>query len=458
MIMTYDKTRMNERIAFAICFLMMIAVFCCDFTRGFRYPWSDEWDFVPILTGSAPFSFKWLWAQHNEHRIVIPKLVYFLSFNVVPDFKIPILLTLVAMGGCSFVMMTAALMPGKGNPFLLLAFPMLLLNMTLGYHQWGFHVQFASSTILLCLLLSAIVSMQNSSARSIAGFPAIAAAVVLLLLPLCGMNGVLPSLVLIPYFLLRGGNQARRGDAPGSRSWGIGIFLSSACAAMITGMIFVNYHSVPHPWSDPDAFQFIAATMHVFSAPLSFGPAGLMTGIIISCLVLFAVVQIIKQTRLGWLAEGRINWCKVDLLAFFIAMLLLALGLGWGRGGRGWPQGIDGHYSLLMVPLLCALFAACLQNGWGKLSRGAWLVILITFCFHGLASVRHHPFVDKKSRKIDSSIEAGAPVDQLLALHINDLFFEDSEHARNVVGRGLVDLKRYFIRNSYHAMITELRE
>jgi hypothetical protein len=330
--------------------------------------------------------------------------------------------------------------------------------MTLGYHQWGFHVQFGSSTILLCLLLSSIAYTQSNTNHSITGLPAIVIAIILLLLPLCGMNGVLPSFVLITYYLLRGVNQARMTDVPRSKLWGMVIFLSSVFAALITGMIFVGYHSISHPWSNPDLLQFIAATMHVFSAPLSFGPVGMVAGIIIFFLVLFVVAQILKQIRNSRLAEGKIDWRKGDLLAFIIAMLVLALGLGWGRGGRGWPQELDGHYSLLMVPLLCVLFVVYLLNKWTKIARGIWVVTLIMFCFHGMAAVRFPLFVDRKSRKIDRSIEAGANLDQIISLHINDLFFVDNEYARKVVGGGLVDLKHYFIRNSYQGKITELRE
>jgi len=456
--MTYGTARMNQRIAYAICLLVIILSFCHDFTLGFRYPWSDEWDLVPMLTGAAPVSMKWLWAQHNEHRIVIPKLVYLLSFNIVPDFKVPILLTLVAMGGCSFVMMAMIQRLSNVSPLLLLVFPMLLLNMTLGYHHWGFHIQFGSSTLLLCLLLSSIAYTQSGGKPSMVGLPAIATSAILLFLPLCGMNGVLPSFVLIPYFLLRGGSQAVHADTPRSGRWGKVICVAAMLAGAITGTIFVGYHSIPHAWSDPDLLQFVAATMHVLSAPLSFGPAGLAAGVIVFFLALFVGTHMLGQMRHNRSAGGTIDWCKGDLLAFIAAMLILAFGLGWGRGGRGWPHEIDGHYSLLMVPLLCALFTACLLNGWIRTAQGFWLVTLIMFCFHGAASVRFPLFADGKSRKIDRSIEAGADLNQIVAWHTRDLFFEDSEQTRKVVGRGLVDLKRYFIQNAYQGKVAEIRE
>jgi hypothetical protein len=448
----------TKRFPFVICFLIISISFYLDFAQGFRYPWSDEWDFVHILTGSTPANIKWLWAQHSEHRIVIPKLVYLFLFRLIPDFRLPILSTLIAMGVCSFVMMNIAQRIKNVHPILLLVFPMLLLNMKLGYHSWGFHVQFGSTTVLLCLLMSSIVYTQSNNKSVIIGFPAIITCPILLFLPLCGMNGVLPSLVLIPYFLLRGGNQVLYSDAAHSRLWGKVILLSAMFAGLITGMIFFEYHPVRHSWGNPNLLQFVGATMHVLSAPLNFGPVGLIAGIIICILVLFVVVQLSKEAVLHRMTAGKIDWCKVDLLVFIIAMSVLALGLGWGRGGRGWPQGIDDHYSLLMVPLISAVFMVSLLNRWTKLLYGIWLVTLSMFCLHGLTAVRYHPFAGEQFRKIDRSIEAGANVDRIVALHIGELFHEDSEYARKVVRRGLLNLKQYSIDNSYKGKIIEMRE
>ena len=36
----------------------------------------DDWDMVPTLTGVQPVTAEWLWSQHNEHRIFLPRLVY----------------------------------------------------------------------------------------------------------------------------------------------------------------------------------------------------------------------------------------------------------------------------------------------------------------------------------------------------------------------------------------------
>lgn len=453
-----SNAQVNQRLAFAICLVILAVFFYIDIDQGFRYPWSDELDFIPILTGSTPITWKWLWAQHNEHRIVIPKLVYFLSFKAWPDFRLPILICIVLMGYCSFVMMSITQRIRGFNPLLQLCFPMLLLNMTLGYHGWGFHVQFTSSTFLLCLLLSSIVYTQTKTDPSIVGLPALAVSVILLLLPLCGMNGVIPSLILIPYYLIRSSNQAVSASIPQARLWGKVILLSAVMAGSIICMIFIGYYSIPHPWGNPNILELITATMHVLSSPLNFGSAGLMAGIVICFLVIFVITRIAQDIRRNNDTECKINWGKADLFAFIISLCTLAIGLGWGRGGRGWPLGLDNHYSLLMVPLLCAVFVVCMISNLRKIVYSLWIITLIMFCIHGVSAIRSHKYVGDRSRKIDRTIEAGANIDKIVSLHINDLFFVDNEYARKVVRRGLLDLHQYFILNSLSGKIAEIRE
>src|SRR6516162_8487433 len=44
-------------------------------TYGTNVPQSDEWCIVPYLTGAKTIDGAWLWDQHNEHRIPLPKLI-----------------------------------------------------------------------------------------------------------------------------------------------------------------------------------------------------------------------------------------------------------------------------------------------------------------------------------------------------------------------------------------------
>ena len=36
-------------------------------------PYMDDFEMVPVLTGTQAVSFDWAWAQHNEHRPMISR-------------------------------------------------------------------------------------------------------------------------------------------------------------------------------------------------------------------------------------------------------------------------------------------------------------------------------------------------------------------------------------------------
>ena len=42
---------------------------------GRNVPIWDDWDLVPTATGHQPVTAQWLWSQHNEHRVPIPRLL-----------------------------------------------------------------------------------------------------------------------------------------------------------------------------------------------------------------------------------------------------------------------------------------------------------------------------------------------------------------------------------------------
>src|SRR5271166_1524163 len=50
-------------------------------------PFNDDWVMVPIITGHDSISLKWAWSQHNEHRVLVSKLILAGLFRwVAPDF------------------------------------------------------------------------------------------------------------------------------------------------------------------------------------------------------------------------------------------------------------------------------------------------------------------------------------------------------------------------------------
>ena len=52
---------------------LVLSVTLLQFVRtyGVDFPYYDEWEMVPAITGQQPVTFSWLWSQHNEHRMFL---------------------------------------------------------------------------------------------------------------------------------------------------------------------------------------------------------------------------------------------------------------------------------------------------------------------------------------------------------------------------------------------------
>src|SRR5262245_19275277 len=81
---------------------------------GHNVPWVDEWEFVPVLTGHEPAG-PWLWAQHNEHRLPLPRAVYLGLFRLTGDFRAGTVLQVVVLSVLALGLMRY-LAAARGRP------------------------------------------------------------------------------------------------------------------------------------------------------------------------------------------------------------------------------------------------------------------------------------------------------------------------------------------------------
>ena len=61
---------------------MLAAALWFVMTCGKNVPFMDDWEIVPALSGAQPITANWLWSQHNEHRIPLPRLLLLGLFSV----------------------------------------------------------------------------------------------------------------------------------------------------------------------------------------------------------------------------------------------------------------------------------------------------------------------------------------------------------------------------------------
>ncbi len=79
-----DRTDRARRRGFVglLWVILLIADLALVVRFGPDVPRWDDFDVVPVLTGDAALSAGWLWSQHNEHRVPLPRLVLLAAYRL----------------------------------------------------------------------------------------------------------------------------------------------------------------------------------------------------------------------------------------------------------------------------------------------------------------------------------------------------------------------------------------
>jgi hypothetical protein len=324
----------------------------------------DDWDMVPTVTHNQPVTWSWLWSQHNEHRVPLPRLV-FLGLNRVfgVDMRVTMYFDVLVLAALAAAMIVAATrLRGRASAADAF-FPLALLNLGQAANLlWGWQLQFFASVALASVALIAMVRAgQGIGWRR----PAVIVGACALLLPLCGANGLgmVPALAAWPLALALlpeswTGAPRTRGDRA--------LLLLGGAALALTAVYFIGWEPVPYHPRTRGIHQTLKTAVQF--ATIGLGPAmrgpwpvsGLLTvGAFLATAGLLARVwrnKPVERARAG------------GLLCFLAALGSLALGLGLGR------DGFETRYVTLALPAWCAAyFAWSIYGGrMGALARGTF--------------------------------------------------------------------------------------
>jgi hypothetical protein len=344
--MSAPRSRVGAAIAWGAWAAMLAAALFFVAHYGSNVPSWDDWDMVPTLTHNQPVSWGWLWSQHNEHRVPVPRLI-FLGLNrlMMVDMRVTMYFDVLMMAALAAAMiLTAARLRGRfsaADAF----FPLLLLHWGQAANLlWGWQLQFFASVALACVALLAIV-------RAGATVPVWRAAVTVgmcaLLLPLCGANGLgmVPALAVWPLALAllpqvwTGGGGTR-----GSRA----LLALGTGALALTALYFVGWERVPYHPKSQSVYQSLKTAVQFVTIGL--GPATRDPWPISGLATLAAFgVSIVALVRV-WSDRPEERARAAGLLCFLGALASLALGLGLGRNG------FETRYVTLALPAWCAVY------------------------------------------------------------------------------------------------------
>ncbi|MBP3959403.1 hypothetical protein J8F10_29520 [Gemmata sp. G18] len=328
---------------------------------GTNAPYADEWEFVPALLGDEPAG-PWLWQQHNEHRMPLPRAVVLTYFKLTHDFRAGMVLQVAMLSALAlFLVRLADKLRGKphwADAF----FPVSLLHIG---HWENFVMGYQVCFVLFAVLTTSLVVIVLRITRENAFRSGALAGVCLMLLALTGGSGlvVVPCvsawIVFVAVNVWRGGSKGRA----------VLLLVLAVLPIAYLGVYFQDYHKPPHhpaPSSNPIAVAGVTGEVLAMSFGIGLSvvwwaaASGLL---VVGVLTLTVLVPRWKEP------DERLS--VAGLIAVAAGVTGVALAIGVGRGGWGAGMGLWSRYSLLTWPLLAATYLV-----WVKLGR-KWVPIAL---------------------------------------------------------------------------------
>lgn len=438
---TTPTTRLRDALTLGVCWAAwlsatVVAVVCVHrFAQ--RFPFADDWYMcVPVLNGRQPLTLAWLWSQHNEHRIFIPRLAFVaLGRHDGGDFRAPVLLNVAAIAAIAGAFLVAARRRRGRASLSDCFFVCALLHVLQSSFMWGAQFQFVSSTLFFSLILFVVLFCARLTAGALAVI-----ALATLALPLCGGNG----LTLVPpiavCLIVLGLRRLRSREFP-TAAIALGGGIGSLALA---GFYFVGWHSIAHPWGKPTLRAAAGVTVHMLAAGLGpdfarFWPLG---GIIVTVSLAATAIALAYAVR-----RERYDGRAFPLLALVGSLALLALSIGYGRGGRGWEFYLEYHYAPLALPMLCIVYLASIDYApkhIGPVLRWSLFALAAYVYFNALpAWAGANPHVDEMNA-FAADLQRGLPAHELVVKHMallesNDVPKEEREYIEQNLARLLAN-------------------
>ena len=346
-----SAVRLGLRAAWVVFTLAALAYVAA---LGTNAPYADEWEFGPALVGEEP-ALPWLWQQHNEHRLPLPRLVYLGLFQLTHDFRAGMLLQDAMLSALALYLMRLASQL-RGKPHWADAFfPVSLLHVG---HWENFIMGYQICFALFCVLATGIAVVALRTTRESAFRSGVTAGVLLMLLALTGGSGLVVVLPVAAWLVVLAGSVWRSG-AKGKAAL-LGLLAFSPVAYL--GLYFAGYQKPEHHPElsrDPLAVLRLAGEVLAVSFGMGLAPAWwvLFPGLVaLGCATL-------ELLRSQWRGEPGSRLSALGLVAVAAGVTGVAVAIGVGRGEWGGGMGLWSRYSLLTWPLLATTYLVWVREG-----------------------------------------------------------------------------------------------
>ena len=296
----------------------------------------------------------WLWAQHNEHRLPLSRLLYLAEFRLTRDFRAGMLLQVALVSAlCLGLMRLAERLRGRPD-WVDLFFPISLLHLG---HWENFLLGYQLCFALHLLFTTGLVVVALRARRETAFRSGVLGGILLLLAALSGGSG-LPLVPPVAAWLLYLAAITARTD--GKRRAGLVAALALA-SVIYLAIYFVGYERpANHPPPSSDAARIADIAGKVLAMAFGVGVSGIWWAVA-SLMIVLGAVTIAHLIRRA--ADSAERPASVGLIAVAAGVAGVALAIGIGRAGFESGMGLWSRYAFLMWPLLGAAYLVWVKSG-----------------------------------------------------------------------------------------------
>ncbi len=351
----YLRAAIEPAIVLGIWLAMTISGLHLVAAHGSPVPYMDDYVIVDGLAGRGS-DLRWLWAQHNEHRIPVPKILSIGAVGIAHDFRSPMYLQVGVLAIASLALILAARRIRGRTRAADAFFPMLLLHW--GHYEnllCAFQVAFVLPAAIVCGILAFVAGRSPIERRRSA--PWIAAG--LFLLPLCGAVGLIQAIPIALWAAIAGAVAWRSGDAS-ERTTGRRLVLGAAAAGFLVALYLATFANprVRSAWAEP----WSAALETIDLLARGVGPFPIEARPTLRALVLLVTSLTLAAEIVRWRLDPKERRRRLGLLSCGAGLVALAAAIALGRGVDA-PSLTAPRYVTLFAPFLALLYLAWCRRG-----------------------------------------------------------------------------------------------
>jgi hypothetical protein len=376
-------------------------------------PYMDQWgEVVPVLSGEQPVTLEWLWAQHNEHRLPLAKLIETTLVSAAGgDFRAGMVFNVAVLGALALAL-PLALARHRGHAVVSDAvFPLLFLG-------WGQCETLLRGDVVGNVLTTALACVLLVVVASTAGVPtsrgALVAGAATALLPLCGATGLpfVPPLACWLLVVTRGGRTRPA------------VLALVAGALALAGAYLVGFQRPPYPPAPAGPASTLRVTTQFLA--MAFGAAVVEEWTLMAVTIVTLIVVDAGLLLRAGIQSPSERPRVLGFAALLVALLLLALEVGIGRSVLGPAGGLAARYVVLAAPVIAHAYFVWELYAPPSLLRGGRLTVLALLLVLLPANIRSGEAygLDRRRRAdpFERDLRAGLPADTLARLHAASIF------------------------------------